>query len=103
MSTPKIELPWSERVPMLSINPHAASIADIARLATELMGIRRDNYELINYHDLKDKIFNKLHDMCGLCGHCGKKKCGGRESHSVLPKTLPTEDVLLAIEQVLKK
>jgi hypothetical protein len=30
-------LPWSERVPMLSIHPHAASVADIAQLAVDLM------------------------------------------------------------------
>jgi hypothetical protein len=30
-------LPWEERVVMLSINPHAASIEDIARLAADLM------------------------------------------------------------------
>ena len=30
------ELPWDERINMISINPHAATIDDIARLAAEL-------------------------------------------------------------------
>jgi len=32
----KKPLPWMERVTMLSINPHAANINDIARMAAEL-------------------------------------------------------------------
>jgi hypothetical protein len=33
-------LPWKEKVPLFSINPGAATQADIARLASELMEVR---------------------------------------------------------------
>lgn len=35
--TGRVGLPWTERVPMLSINPHAGTPEDIARLSAELM------------------------------------------------------------------
>jgi hypothetical protein len=53
--------------------------------------------------ELKDKIFIELHNLCGLCSHCGKRACHGRASGSVLPEKLPRNDVILAIERAFKK
>lgn len=51
--------------------------------------------ELVDY----DALIHKLHEFCGICGHCGKKKCLGRQSHSQLPDKLSMELVLRAIEE----
>lgn len=37
-----------------------------------------------------------LHELVGICGHCGKKKCPGKQSHSTLPAEIPTTDVMEA-------
>lgn len=44
----KTELPWDEKVPMLSINPDTASPQDVARLASELMEMRQALYRIYN-------------------------------------------------------
>lgn len=59
------ELPWSERVNMLSINPDAASRDDIARLATEVGEFQRK--ELAGrFKSLGDrKMSKRLHEFVG--------------------------------------
>ena len=47
MNEKATELPWCERVPMLSINPHAATIDDIARLASELIDTKHALWEIL--------------------------------------------------------
>lgn len=39
----KMSLPWDERVPMLSINPDAASRHDVAEMAANLMKANSEN------------------------------------------------------------
>lgn len=50
---------------------------------------------------IHDVLVNALHDTHGICGHCGKKKCAGKQSNSTLPDTLPTRAVLSVIQQAI--
>lgn len=56
---------------------------------------------MIKTNELAEKVVNKLHELAGYCGHCGKKKCAGRAQYSKLPTMLKTDDVLAAIEHGL--
>lgn len=44
-----------------------------------------------------EAFWNDLHASIGVCGHCGKRRCPGRGSHTVLPKNFPFSDVTEAL------
>jgi hypothetical protein len=44
----------------------------------------------------EEKFLQELHEREGLCNHCGKHDCAGRQSGSTLPPRLSTENVLAA-------
>ena len=47
-----------------------------------------------------ERAVDALHKSSGICGHCGKKKCAGKQSHSTLPNRLSTDDVLAALNTI---
>lgn len=49
-------------------------------------------------YDIKERIVTRLHERVGICGHCGKKKCAGKNGNSWLPQKMNVEDVLWAID-----
>lgn len=54
-------------------------------------------------HAMKEAILLELHELAGLCGHCGKRSCGGRHSQSFLPDKIPYEKVVEAIDKAVKR
>ena len=89
------KLPWSERVPLFSIHPEAASPEDISRLASELMESRHSEFERIKSQQGQedclweyDDVHGKYDTACGnaycfiagerrnqfrYCPYCGRK------------------------------
>lgn len=52
---------------------------------------------------IKDAILTELHELVGICGHCGARACAGRKSQSFLPGSIPYESVIESIELGLRK
>lgn len=56
-----------------------------------------------NARQTKEKILSELHELVGLCGHCGKRSCAGRKTSSFLPANIPYESVIEAINKALNE
>lgn len=55
------------------------------------------NYYGSEEYSLKERISARLHERAGLCRHCGKRECAGRQSNSYLPDRLKLDDVIYAL------
>jgi hypothetical protein len=48
---------------------------------------------------LLDRFIDKCHELYGICGHCGKRKCPARQEHSKLPQwCVDAIDLLKVVE-----
>ena len=45
-----------------------------------------------------DDVYAALHEVAGICGRCGKKKCPGRKQHSQLPDKVSMAQVVRALQ-----
>ena len=76
---------------------------DIGCVACDREGATAGGYlTALEYHTCtanaeREAIVRRLHERIGICGHCGKRKCGGRADHSTLPEKARIDDVLAAI------
>ncbi|MES2367733.1 MAG: hypothetical protein V4563_17785 [Pseudomonadota bacterium] len=54
-------------------------------------------------NNVLEELIGELHDRVGLCRCCGKKKCAGKQSGSILPNNIKVVEMLAAIDAVEQK
>ena len=52
--------------------------------------------------DTRTMLLNDLHRRVGLCFHCGKQDCAGKQSGSTLPAEIQTAELLSSIDSVVR-
>lgn len=53
--------------------------------------------------NLKDIIITELHNVAGVCAHCGEKDCASKLSNSKLLAYIDTDNILTAIDRAVEK
>lgn len=51
--------------------------------------------------EIKSKIFTKIINRHGYCGHCGKRKCLGKLSFGHTPKSIGMANLMKILNEVL--
>ena len=51
--------------------------------------------------DTRTMLLNELHRRVGLCFHCGKATCAGKNSGSNLPRAINTNTLIEALDAVV--
>lgn len=49
------------------------------------------------------EFWSEVHNRAGVCGHCGKKKCHGKEDHSILPDSISFDVLRDSVREVSAK
>lgn len=78
-------LPWNERVVMLSINPEAANVGDISRLAADLIDAWAAKDKAVRELEAWKKPFCEAHDdePPSICPCCLAVKCDDIKEQAV--------------------